>query len=190
MRGPSPIRSQPLVPYMRSVLVSLSALVLLAGCQNRPGSQGRVDSLEAANQDLQRQVKMLRDSLEADQGETTLTPPIHFPSGSAWLTDAATRQLAEHAQMLEREYPNAAFRIQGYTDPVPIGSGLQATYPSNWYLAAQRAAAVAHYLDKTHDVRTESLEIEAFGPRSAQEDETQERQREDRRVEIVVEDGS
>lgn len=175
---------------MRCVLVSLSALVFLVGCQDRPGTQGRIDSLKAANQDFQKQVKVLRDSLQANGAETTLTPPIHFPSGSAWLTDAATRQLAEHAQTLEQEYSDADFRIQGYTDPVPIGPSLQATYPSNWYLAAQRAAAVAHYLDKNHGIRTESLEIEAFGPRSVEEGEMQERQREDRRVEIVVEGGS
>lgn len=178
------------------LFLGLLLSAVLVGCQgnNQESSQnlqGRVDSLQNANQELARQVEVLRDSLQDRQEGTTLTPPIYFPSGSAWLTDRGRRQLDEHAQTLTDEYPEADFRIQGYTDPVPIGPTLEDTYPSNWYLAAQRAAAVAHYLDKNHGIRTESLEIEAFGPRSpVGPNETPERRREDRRVEIVVENGS
>jgi chemotaxis protein MotB len=187
---------QQLVDPMRFVFSLLLSAALLVGCQGGDSGtnqdmQSRVDSLETANQDLQRQVQTLRDSLQAQTGGTTLGPPIYFPSGSAWIPDQGRRQLDEHAETIKEEYPNAGFRVQGYTDPVPIGDSLQATYPSNWYLSAQRAAAVAHYLDTNHDIRTGSLEIEAFGPRSTiGPDETPERRREDRRVEIVVEDGS
>ena len=180
---------------MRLVFGLLLSAALL-GCQNNnQGStqnlQGRVDSLRSANQKHARQVEALRDSLQDRQEGTTLAPPIYFPSGSAWITDRGRRQLDEHAQALKQQYSDADFRIQGYTDPVPIGPTLKDTYPSNWYLAAQRAAAVAHYLDRNHGIRTESLEIEAFGPRApVGPNETPERQREDRRVEIVVEDGS
>lgn len=170
--------------------------IVLVGCQQ--GNQGtvqelqaRVDSFQTANQDLKRQVQALRDSIRAEEEGTMLQPPIYFPSGSAWIPDEGRRQLDEHAETIKEEYPNADFRVQGYTDPVPIGPSLKDTYPSNWYLSAQRAAAVAHYLDKNHGIRTESLEIEAFGPRTTVgPNETPERRREDRRVEIVVEDGS
>ena len=171
--------------------------IALVGCQQgnqgtgQQALQGQVDSLQAANQDLTRQVQALRDSIRAREEGTTLRPPIYFPSGSAWIPDRGRQQLDAHAATIRDEYPNAGFRIQGYTDPVPIGPSLQDTYPSNWYLSAQRAAAVAHYLDTNHDIRTESLEIEAFGPRTTVgPDETAKRRREDRRVEIVVEDGS
>jgi len=165
--------------------------VLLVGCQgNNQALQSRVDSVEAANQTLQQQVQTLRDSLRADQEGTMLSPPIHFPSGSAWIPDQGRRQLDTHAQTLKEEYPNSNFRIKGYTDPVPIGPSLRDTYPSNWYLSAQRAAAVAHYLDKNHGIRTESIEIEAFGPRRPVSADPPEPRREDRRVEIVVADDS
>ena len=181
---------------MRFVGSLLLSAVLLVGCQGEgPGSnqvlQARLDSLETANQDLQREVQTLRDSLRAQTGGTTLGEPVYFPSGSAWIPDRGRRTLDEHAETIKEQYPNAGFRVQGYTDPVPIGPSLKDTYPSNWYLSAQRAAAVAHYLDTNHDIRTEGLEIEAFGPRtSVGPGETPERRREDRRVEIVIEDGS
>ena len=180
---------------MRFFVGLLLSAAVLVGCQgNNQGVsqnlQGRVDSLRNVNQELASQVEALRDSLREQQAGTTLTPPVYFPSGSAWIPDRGRRQLDEHAQTLKQNHPDADFRIQGYTDPVPIGPTLEDTYPSNWYLAAQRAAAVAHYLDTNHDVRSNSLKIEAFGPRSVGPNETPERRPKERRVEIVVEDGS
>lgn len=185
---------------MRTVLSLLFVCVALLGCQNGDDAalQDRVDSLQSVNEELKQQLQTARN---ADGNErrrrttgadgTTLTPPIYFPSGSAWLFNDAKRKLDKHAEALKKEYPEAGFRIKGYTDNVPIGSKLQDTYPSNWYLSAQRAAAVAHYLDKEHGVRTQTLEIEAFGPKSpAAPNETSEGRKKNRRVEIVVEDGS
>lgn len=175
---------------MRLVLGLLLFAAVLVGCQGNQNLQGRIDSLRTANENLKRQVQALRDSLQLERGGgTTLTPAIFFPSGSAWLFNDAKQKLDEHAQTLKEKYPNADFRVQGYTDPVPIGPGLKDTYPSNWYLSAQRAAAVAHYLDREHGIRTESLEIEAFGPPSvASPDETPAPRPKERRVEIVVEE--
>ena len=182
---------------MRPLLVSLLVALTVFGCER--GSQGdlrsRVDSLQTVNRNLAAQLEGMRDSLRTGQSrsinETTLTPPVYFPSGSAWLFDSAKETLDEHAQTLKQQYGDAGFRIKGYTDSVPIGPDLKDTYPSNWYLSAQRAAAVAHYLDTAHDVQTNSLEIEAFGPMSpAAPNETPEGRRKNRRVEIVAQDGS
>lgn len=168
----------------------LSAAVLL-GCQENQNLQGRIDSLRTANQDLERQVQTLRDSLRADQDKTTLTPPIHFPSGSAWIPDQGRRQLDEYAETLEQRYPNRDVHVKGYTDNVPIGPTLKDIYPSNWYLSAQRAAAVVHYLENNHELRTSRLEIRAFGSQSpVGSNETPEGRRKNRRVEIGVEGGS
>jgi chemotaxis protein MotB len=143
------------------------------------------------NRNLAAQLERMRDSLQSrdrSASETTLTPPVYFPSGSAWLFDQAKQRLNQHAETLKQQYPDAEFRIKGYTDNVPIGPSLKDTYPSNWYLSAQRAAAVAHYLDEEHDIQTNSLEIEAFGPKSpVAPNETPEGRRQNRRVEIVVE---
>lgn len=176
---------------MRFLLVLLWSTLVLVGCrgpnQDTQDLQAQVDSLQAANQTLTREVQSLRDSVRGQEDGTMLTPSVYFPSGSAWIPDEGRRRLDKHAQILRQDHPGADFRIRGYTDPVPIGSTLKDTYPSNWYLAAQRAAAVAHYLDTNHDVRSKSLRIEAFGPRT---NEPSERRPKERRVEIVVEDGS
>ena len=179
---------------MRTALFSVVVLFALLGCQGgqQQALQERVDSLQTVNQNLERQVQALRDSGgDESGGGTTLTPPVYFPSGSAWLFNEAKRRLDQHAQTLQQQYPNADFRIKGYTGSVPIGPSLKDTYPSNWYLSAQRAAAVAHYLDTEHGVRTQTLEIEAFGPRSpVASNQTAQGRRQNRRVEIVVENGS
>jgi len=188
--GPSFFARRRLSP-MRFALLPLAATLLLVGCGGQSdGLQSRIDSLRTANQTLERRVQALQDSLRGGPTEgTTLTPPVYFPSGSAWLFNDAKRRLDQHAQTLKEQYPNADFHIKGYTDDVPIGPSLRDTYPSNWYLSAQRAAAVAHYLDTEHGVRTQTLEIEAFGPMSpVAPNETSEGRRQNRRVEIVVED--
>ena len=178
---------------MRFFLGFFLSVAVLVGCRgnNQGGEhalQTRVDSLQTVTQTLESRVKSLRDSLRGSEQGAILDPPIYFPSGSAWIPDRGRRQLDEHAQTLKNEYPEADFRIKGYTDPVPIGPTLKDTYPSNWYLAAQRAAAVAHYLDTNHDVRSKSLKIEAFGPQQAEPNEAPERRPKKRRVEIVVEE--
>lgn len=181
---------------MRFALGFLFFTFALLGCQANWGASGvqnEVDSLETLNESLRGELQRLRDSLQVRQGgegETTLRPPVYFPSGSAWIPDRGRRQLDLHAETIQERYPDQNFRIKGYTDSVPIGPSLKDTYPSNWYLSAQRAAAVAHYLDQEHQVRAPFLEIEAFGPQSpVAPNETNEGRQENRRVEIVI-DGS
>jgi len=172
----------------------LIVAVVLGGCQGtsqEPNSalQARLDSFQTAAQTLERRLQAARDSLRSKRAGTALTPHVYFPSGSAWIPDEGRRRLDAHARTLRQEHAGADFRIRGYTDPVPIGDSLRDTYPSNWYLAAQRAAAVAHYLDTNHDVRSKSLRIEAFGPPPTSAGTSPQRQPKERRVEIIVEDG-
>ena len=181
---------------MRPSLPVLLLGLLLVGCKGGQSDalKQKIDSLETANQNLQQRLNEApRGTFSPDSPSdtSTLTPPIYFPSGSAWLFNDAKKKLDEHAKTLKEKYPNAGFLIKGYTDSVPIGPSLKDTYPSNWYLSAQRAAAVAHYLDKEHGVRTQTLEIEAFGPKKpVAPNESPEGRRKNRRVEIVVADGS
>lgn len=182
---------------MRTCLVLLGCALLLTGCSNQQQNQvaalqARVDSLTEANARLQSERDAAREDLaEAAPPQRVLSPAIYFPSGSAWLTDRSKQALDSLATIIQTQYPDRDFHIRGYTDSIPIGEWLSDIYPSNWYLSAQRAAAVAHYLDQEHDIQTRTLEIGAYGPQNpAAPNETAEGRQQNRRVEIAVDDPS
>ncbi|HHP7237800.1 OmpA/MotB family protein [Longibacter sp.] len=187
----STIRSILLLGFAGILSVSLAA----CGSNEVSSLRAHVDSLTTVNDDLETTVERLRDSIRAGverpPGErgTTLEPFVYFPSGSAWLTDRGKRAMDELAQTINQQYDGRAFRIKGYTDNVPIGDSLRRIYPSNWYLSAQRAAAVAHYLNTEHGIQTPTLEIGAYGPQvPVASNETREGRERNRRVEIVVDE--
>ena len=175
---------------MRTFLILFSCFLILAGCGS--GDQvaalrTRVDSLAAANQQLQRELAAARSASDGAAQQRVLEPAIYFPSGSAWLTDRGRRTLDSLASVLRQRYPNRDFHIRGYTDNVPIGEWLSDIYPSNWYLSAQRAAAAAHYLDTKHQIRSRTLKIGAYGPQDpTAPNDTPEGRRQNRRVELVI----
>jgi chemotaxis protein MotB len=185
---------------LRSVLTLCAAALLtlaVAGCggEDTAALQSQVDSLQTANGEMTQTVERLRDSLRAGVEQppgkrgTTLEPVVYFPSGSAWLTDRGKQAIDDLAQTINQQYGGRAFRIKGYTDSVPIGDSLRNIYPSNWYLSAQRAAAVAHYLNTEHGIQTPTLEIGAYGPQvPVASNTTREGRQKNRRVEIVVDE--
>lgn len=177
----------------------VAVLLTVLGCQQNAELEEatqQIDSLVAVNADLQQEIQDLESSIsavpeptQADTGGIVLRPPVYFPSGSAWLTDRARQTLDQHAERIKGRYENRDFRIKGYTDDRPIGPSLDDTYPSNWYLSAQRAAAVAHYLDTEHQIRTRTLEIGAYGPQGAvAPNDTPEGRQQNRRVELVIDE--
>jgi len=178
-----------------SLCVTAWIVLSLAACGGGADLQDRVDSLTTANGDLNRELQQLRDSVQAGMetppGErgTTLEPVVYFPSGSAWLTDQGKANIDDLASTIQQRYADRAFRIKGYTDSVPIGDSLRQIYPSNWYLSAQRAAAVAHYLNTEHGIQTPTLEIGAYGPQvPVASNDTREGRQQNRRVAIVVDE--
>ena len=178
------------------LLLSVLALSLVsAGCGSDDETEAlaeQVEALESENETLQAELSAARDSvatLQQSDGPpmVQLGDPIRFPSGSAWIPDQGRRTLDSLATVLEDEYNSRDFRIKGFTDNMPIGPSLEGTYPSNWYLSATRAAAVAHYLDSEHGIRSRTLQIGAFGPQNpVASNETAQGRRLNRRVEIQV----
>ena len=81
------------------------------------------------------QIEQLRDGIRVQ-----LAQEILFPSGSAELDEQGMEVLGKVAkQMLVS--PNRV-EVVGHTDDVPIKSSLTQRYPTNWELAAARAARV------------------------------------------------
>ncbi len=179
---------------MRSLFALLGCLLLLTGCNDQQGQvnalQERVNALQQENERLQQELTSAReDAARTTPQQRVLSPAIYFPSGSAWLTDRGKQALDSLAAVITTEYPDRDFHIRGYTDSVPIGEWLSEIYPSNWYLSAQRAAAVAHYLDVEHQIQTRTLEIGAYGPQNpTAPNETAQGRQQNRRVVLAVDD--
>ncbi|MES3628643.1 MAG: OmpA family protein [Longimonas sp.] len=196
MRYPSFSLLRSLLSPLRTAAFVMG-VVMLGGCSPEADVEAleeRIQALEDQNVVLEERLAEARDSLNrlqqsAPSSMTQLGDPVRFPSGSAWIPDQGRRTLDSLATILQDQYDSRDFRIKGFTDSMPIGPSLRNTYPSNWYLSAQRAAAVAHYLDDEHGVRSRTLEVGAFGPQNpVATNETVEGRRMNRRVEIQVTD--
>lgn len=109
-----------------------------------------------------------------------------FAAASATLTEAGKQRLNQVAAQLQR-FPNRPIRVEGYADSMPVGARLQERYPSNWELAAARAAAVARYLIEVRGFAAERFEVVSYGPtRPIGPNDTAEGRRLNRRIVIRV----
>ncbi len=110
---------------------------------------------------------------------------ILFKSGSAEILPTGLNVLHQIANAIRDG--DDIIRIEGHTDNVPIGPSLKHRYPSNWELAAMRAASVVRYLQFAQAIAPERLMLVSwskFQPITSNDDK-QGRQR-NRRVEIVL----
>ncbi len=101
---------------------------------------------------LRDQVERLEFRLAEGGGERTLETlraDDLFEPASATLSTGGIAALDALATDLKRQPGSASFRVEGHADTAPIGPSLRERFPSNWELAAQRAAAVARYLIST-----------------------------------------
>jgi len=120
-----------------------------------------------------------------------LQSEVLFAVGSADLSDAAKRQLAQIAQSLvqiSRRIPDRlpwVLRVDGHTDPTPIRTS---QFPSNWELSTARAVAVTKYLI-TQGVPPNRVAATGFGefqPLDPRADEIGNRR--NRRIELKLTD--
>lgn len=134
------------------------------------------DQIEARNVEVQ---------LLMNQLSVRVLDKILFKSGSAVILPTGLRVLDEIANAI-REGEDI-IRIEGHTDNVPIGPNLKNLYPSNWELAAMRAASVVRYLQFGQSIAPERLMLVSWSKYQpiASNDSDRERQR-NRRVEIVL----
>jgi chemotaxis protein MotB len=125
-----------------------------AGLEELRGTyEGLVSDLESEVAAGQVQIEQLREGLRLN-----LAQEILFPSGSAQLNDAGIAVLRKVAERL-RSLPNHV-EVQGHTDNVALRA--DASYPSNWELAAARAARVVRLFVEC-GVNPERLTAVSFG---------------------------
>ncbi len=114
------------------------------------------DSIDSGEYD--RLLRTLRDRIEslefrlAGGGGGAGTPLFTTPADSLFEPASATLSAPGMARLdglaaALRQHPEATrFRVEGHADASPVGPSLREKFPSNWELAAQRAAAAVRYL--------------------------------------------
>lgn len=102
------------------------------------------------------EIERLREGLSLNVSDDVL-----FASGSADLDRSGRNVLVKVAGRLASM--TDFIEVRGYTDNRPIRGSLAQRYPSNWELAAARAASVVRLLEET-GVPGERLVVVSYGP--------------------------
>jgi len=115
-----------------------------------------------------------------------LVEKILFGSGQARLKSEGEAVLDRVGAVL-KQVQDKDIRIEGHTDNVPIGKGLQSKFASNWELSSARATAVARYLTQHAGIDPQRLIAAGYGEyRPIAPNDTDEHRAENRRIEIVL----
>lgn len=142
-----------------------------------PTYEGLVRDLEADLAAARIQIDRLREGFR-----TSLPAETLFASGSADLTTEGERVLAKLAGEL-RDAPYQVL-VQGHTDGVAIRGALAQRFPTNWELAAIRAARVVRALE-AHGLEPARLAAVSLGEHQpVAPNDTEEGRAENRRIEI------
>jgi len=124
-------------------------------------------------------IEMLKSGIKVN-----LDNEILFSSGSSVLNDQGVDVLKRAAADL-RESPYQTL-IAGFTDNVAISGNLKKKYPSNWELAAARAASVVRLLEE-EGVPSGQLILLSLGENQPVEsNDTPEGRSKNRRIEIML----
>ena len=129
---------------VRRVTLTLTTLLLLAGCVSRQ----KYDALEARYQELaleisshQMQIARLQDAIKV-----TINDELLFPEGG-WKMRAKARQTIATLVPILASMPQTIIMVNGYTDSMPIGPRLMRQgITSNLLLSQKRADSVMYFM--------------------------------------------
>lgn len=138
-----------------------------------------VNDLESEVSSGQIEIQRLRDGLRLNVSDEVL-----FASGSAELDERGRKVLVKVAAQLTQL--EDTILVRGHTDDRKIGGALAQRYPTNWELAAARAARVVRLLEEK-GVKPARLAAVSLGPNDpvAPNDSAENRAR-NRRIEILL----
>ncbi|HTN34438.1 MAG TPA: OmpA family protein, partial [Marinobacter sp.] len=153
-----------------------------ASAESARSSQAAAAALSAAQaQELQQQI----DTLEAkttERGLVLTLGDVLFTTGSAEIQGGSNQNLEKLVNFLN-QYPDRQVQIEGHTDNV--GSAL-----FNQNLSRQRAESVRQYL-VGRGINSGRLTVSGFGfERPAASNDTATGRQQNRRVEVVIENGA
>ena len=138
-----------------------------------------VTDLEAEVASGQIEIQRLREGLRLNVSDEVL-----FASGSAELDEKGRKVLVKVAKQLKSLHDR--IQVRGHTDDRRIGGALAQRYPTNWELAAARAARVVRLLEE-RGIDPKKLSAVSLGPNApvAPNDSAENRAR-NRRIEILL----
>lgn len=140
-----------------------------------------MSNLKNEIQDGQIQITQLQDKLSVN-----IVEKILFDTGKAEIKPEGKNVLSRVAAIL-KDLSGQQIRIEGHTDNVPIGKGLQKTYPSNWELSTTRATNVVRFLVETHGLDPKTISATGYSEfHPVETNSTVEGKAKNRRIEIVV----
>jgi chemotaxis protein MotB len=164
----------------------------------------RLAALEAANTEMEEELvalrarsamieEELRDEVVAGQIRieevqngirVDVSNQLLFGSGSAKLSDTGREVLGRLAKQLREGTETVS--VEGHTDNIMIGKGLEGQYPSNWELAGARAARVVRRLsaEGVDPTRLRAVSRGPFAPVAS--NDTVAGQARNRRTEILL----
>jgi chemotaxis protein MotB len=116
--------------------------------------------------------------------KVNLANEILFPSGSSDLNKMGVEVLSRAAVELKKSTYQTV--VAGFTDNQQISNKLKAKYPSNWELAAARAASVVRLLEKEGLASAQLIAISFGEHRPVASNDTSEGRSKNRRIEIVL----
>ena len=137
---------------------------------------------------LREQIAQKDIKLEEIEGKlkVTFVDRILFDSGSVSIKREGRKVLLKLADSF-RAIEDKNIVIEGHTDNVQIGPGLQDRFPTNWELSTARATAVARFLQEEGKIKPERLTASGFSfYRPVADNETPEGQKQNRRIEIIL----
>jgi len=122
-------------------------------------------------------IKEMKDGVNVNLSEEIL-----FSSGSAELNDSGKKVIIKVSEKL-KDIPHQII-VAGFTDNVPIRGSLTKVFPTNWELAAARAASVVRLLEK-QGIKSDKLTAVSYGENQPVEsNNTTEGRAQNRRIEI------
>lgn len=119
-------------------------------------------------------------------GRMTISIPnsITFASGQATLSTEGRKAIQGVARLLEKQYPNANYWVEGHTDSDPIK---KSKFDSNRNLSVERALAVQKFLVEECGIEDEDCVVAGHGQYDPVAPNDNDRNKaKNRRVEIVV----
>jgi len=123
------------------------------------------------------QIEQLRDGIRVQ-----LAQEILFPSGSAELDAGGAEVLGKVANQMVAS-PHRV-EIEGHTDDVPIKGSLAQRYPTNWELAAARAARVVRLFQEAGMEGTRLRAVSRSEYQPVATNDSPENREKNRRIEI------